>query len=225
VYSGPVPKSPGDYRALERALDARGATLLNSAAASEQVTRIEHWHTLLADVSAKTVVLRDLSDLAAASALGFPLFIKGLVKSAKEQGLAACVVNDDNELCARAHAAWQRQQTLVAREFLRLRQSGRTLMNFPQAREYRVTVLDADALATSFYWSQSDPLGELSDRDREAVTALALAVAARLEARVIAVDVAELEDGGWCVIEVGDAQHTGLAHIPPHLYWTALRDL
>jgi hypothetical protein len=48
--------------------------------------------------------------------------------------------------------------------------------------------------------------------------------AGRLEARLLAVDVGQLEDGSWRVIEVGDAQHTALGHIAPHLYWATLRE-
>ena len=53
---------------------------------------------------------------------------------------------------------------------------------------------------------------------------LAARAAGTLEARLLAVDVGQLEDGSWRIVEVGDAQFTGLAHIPPHLYWTELKE-
>jgi hypothetical protein len=222
VYSGPVPQSFEHYRSLESTLAARGVVLLNSSAASEQATRIENWGSLLEDLSARTVILRSPADLGEAADLGFPLFIKGGVKSAKEQGLAACLAVDSTALRVRAHAAWGREQILVAREFLPLRQSGVTRMDFPLAREYRATFLDADALGFQYYWGGADPEGALTAFERESALTLAKTAASRLEARALVVDVAEREDGSWCVVEVGDAGHTGLAHVPPHRYWTTL---
>jgi hypothetical protein len=134
VYSGPIPQHPKHYASLERELIARAARLVNTASASEQATRIEHWHHRLGELTARTVILRGPSDLAAAAELGFPLFLKGLVKSAKEHGLEACIARDTEALAARARAAWAREQSLVAREYLPLRQTGVTAMGFPRAR-------------------------------------------------------------------------------------------
>jgi hypothetical protein len=151
VYSGPIPQRPEQYANLGRALANRGAMLVNSAAASEQATRIEHWHDRLGELTARTIILRGPNDLPAVAQLGFPVFIMGLVKSAKEHGLEACLANDADGLEARAAwargrvgawargrvgawargrvgawargrvGAWAREQTVVAREYLPLR--------------------------------------------------------------------------------------------------------
>jgi hypothetical protein len=223
VYSGPIPQRPEHYANLDRALAERGATLVNSAAASEQATRIEHWHDRLGELTARTIILRGPNDLRAAAQLGFPVFIKGLVKSAKEHGLAACLANDADELEARARAAWAREQTVVTREYLPLRYTGETVMEFPHGREYRFILLDREVLASAFYWDGTDPFASPVGRD-DPPPALAVSAAARLDARLLAVDVGQLDDGSWRVIEVGDAQHTALGHIPPHLYWMTLRE-
>jgi hypothetical protein len=223
IYCGPIPQHPEHYARLESALIARGAKLVNTAATSEQATRIEHWHARLGDLTARTVILRGPSDLRPAAALGFPLFVKGLVKSAKELGLEACLAHDPEALEARARAAWDREQTLVARELLRLRRTGETVMEFPHAREYRFILLDRDVLSSAFYWDGTDPFASSAGEDGPP-NALAVRAAGRLEARLLAVDVGQLEDGSWRVIEVGDAQHTALGHIAPHLYWATLRE-
>ena len=115
VYSGPIPQRPEHYASLERGLAQRGAKLVNSAAASEQATRIEHGHQRLGALTARTVILRGPDDLADFAELGFPVFVKSLVKSAKELGLEACLAHDAHALKARAHGAWAREQTVVAR--------------------------------------------------------------------------------------------------------------
>jgi hypothetical protein len=223
VYSGPIPQRPAHYANLERALNDRGASLVNTAAASEQATRIERWHDRLGELTARTVILRDESSLQAAAALGFPVFVKGLVKSAKELGLEACLARDLPALEARAHAAWKREQTVVAREFLPLRYTGDTVMQFPHGREYRFTLLDGDVLSSAFYWDGTDPFTS-SGGDDLPPRSLAINAAEHLDARLLVVDIGQLEDRSWRVIEVGDAQHTALGHIAPHLYWATLRD-
>jgi hypothetical protein len=221
VYSGPIPQRPEHYANLERALARRGAKLVNSAAASEQATRIEHWHRRLGALTARTVILRGPDDLADVAELGFPVFVKGLVKSAKELGLEACVAHDANALKARAHGAWAQEQTLVAREYLPLRYTGETMMEFPHGREYRFILLDQAVLASAFYWDGTDPFAGSED---DPPAALAINAAERLDARLLAVDIGQLIDGSWRVIEVGDAQHTALGHVAPHLYWITLRE-
>ena len=223
VYCGPIPQRPEHYSSLERALAKRHARLVNTAVSSEQTTSIEHWHERLGELTARTVILRSPADLTHAAAFGFPLFVKGLVKSAKELGLEACLVHDVTGLEARARSAWAREQTIVAREYLPLRYTGETLMQFPRAREYRFILLDRQVLASAFYWDGADPLASSASRDVPPAS-LAMRAAERLNARLLAVDIGQLEDGSWQVIEVGDAQHTALGHIAPHLYWTTLRE-
>jgi hypothetical protein len=220
VYCGPIPQRPEHYASLERALVGRGARLVNTAAASEQATRIELWHDRLGELTARTVVVRGPADLSAAAELGFPLFIKGLVKSAKELGLEACLARDADALDARARGAWRREQTVVAREYLPLRYAGETMMEFPHGREYRFVLLDRAVLASAFYWDGTDPFAGEDTPPQS----LALSAAECLDARLLAVDIGQLDDRSWRVIEVGDAQHTALGHIAPHLYWTTLRE-
>jgi hypothetical protein len=196
---------------------------VNSAAASEQATRIEHWHKRLGALTARTFVLRGPDDLAEVAQLGFPVFVKGLVKSAKELGLEACLARDAHALKARAHGAWARDQTLVAREYLPLRYTGETMMEFPHGREYRFILLDQAVLASAFYWNGQDPFASPGGED-DPPASLAMNAAERLDARLLAVDIGQLIDGSWRVIEIGDAQHTALGHIAPHLYWITLRE-
>ena len=96
-------------------------------------------------------------------------------------------------------------------------------MGFPQAREYRFMLLNREVLSCAFYWDGPDPFGPPTAHDNPPAT-LAVSAAERLDARLLAVDIGQLADGSWRVVEVGDAQHTALGHIAPHLYWTRLRE-
>jgi hypothetical protein len=80
-------------------------------------------------------------------------------KSAKELGLDACLAHDADALRARAHGAWARDQTVVAREYLTLRYTGETMMEFPHGREHRFILLDRAAPASAFYWDETAHCG------------------------------------------------------------------
>jgi hypothetical protein len=112
---------------------------------------------------------------------------------------------------------------VVAREYLPLRYTGETMMEFPHGREYRFILLDQAVLASAFYWDGTDPFAS-PDGEDDPPAGLAMTAAERLDARLLAVDIGQLTDGSWRVIEVGDAQHTALGHIAPHLYWITLRE-
>jgi hypothetical protein len=199
VYCGPIPQRPEHYSDLEVTLGKRGARLVNTAVASEQATRIEHWHERLGELTARTVILRGPADLPAAAALGFPVFVKGLVKSAKELGLDACLAHDHDRLEDRARAAWRHGQTVVAREYLPLRYTGETVMEFPHGREYRFILLDREVLGSAFYWDGIDPFASRMGGD-DPPASLAVSAADRLDARLLAVDIGQLQDGSWRVI-------------------------
>ena len=112
---------------------------------------------------------------------------------------------------------------MAARAYLPLRYTGETVMEFPHGREYRFILVDGAVLASAFYWDETDPFASpVGDDDPPA--ALAVSAAERVDARLLVVDIGQLDDLSWRVIEVGDAQHTALGHIAPHLYWTTLRE-
>jgi hypothetical protein len=63
AYCGPIPQRSEHYFRLERALAQRGARLVNTATASEQATRMEHWYKRLGELTARTVVVRGRTSL------------------------------------------------------------------------------------------------------------------------------------------------------------------
>jgi hypothetical protein len=78
------------------------------------------------------------------------------------------------------------------REYLPLRHTGETLMEFPRSREYRFVLLDRQVLASAFYWEGIDPFASSGPGDPPA--SLAVHAAERLDARLLAVDIGQLED-------------------------------
>lgn len=80
-------------------------------------------------------------------------------------------------------------------------------------------------MAKGFYWSASHP--ELKQRASWAKLAeeLVFAAAKRVSEYVnfFVLDVAETQDGSWIVIEINDAQMSGLCGCDPHELYSNLR--
>jgi hypothetical protein len=218
---------PGFYPELHAAAAAKGVRLLNAPDESQRAMEFDRFYPLIAELTAPSRVVAAEADLEPAAALGFPLFIKGAVKSAKEHGLAACTVTDRDGLRRAFHAARRRDRTargkLIARVMLPLRYSGEQVNGFPVAREYRMLLYAGRPLGCGYYWDGADPFGALTAAEGAEVLDLALEAARRVGCPLVAVDVGQLDDGSWRVIEVGDPQYSGIAHVSHHQFLTELR--
>lgn len=227
VICGYVPAA-GDYEQLASAAAGFGVTLVNTPAASEQITDFAAWYPLLEDVTPRSMILRDEADVRmVGDRLGWPVFVKGAVKSTKEAGWESCVAGDEMTLLCRLQDIARRPVTmrgaLIARQIAPLRRMGALRSGFPVSREYRLYLLDGHVIACVPYWDLVDPFGELTAGDHVAVAKLASACASRLDARLLCVDVAQTDRGEWIVVEVGDPQYTTLAHVARVAYYARLR--
>ncbi len=77
-------------------------------------------------------------------------------------------------------------------------------------------------LGYGYYWEGDDPLKTLSPQEERFVLELSVMAARRIGTPFIAVDVGQLEDGNWIVIETGDAQFSGVSQTPLLPLWNAI---
>lgn len=183
---------------------------------------IRHWSPRLAGLTPETVIL-DAPDVADARAalkqVGRPAFIKGMVKSRKASGLAACLAHTADEIVTAAGGG-----VIAVRRLLTLKAEADHSIGMPQAREYRAVVLDGAILTLRYYWDGPDPVGDLTPDETKVVTQLVTEAAARLPGALQAIDVGQDVHDRWWVIEVGDPQFSGFAHSPHGLIWRALHE-
>jgi hypothetical protein len=78
-------------------------------------------------------------------------------------------------------------------------------------------------LGYGYYGEGDDPLKPLAPEEQSAILALAREVARRVGVPYLTVDIGQLEDGQWIVIEVGDAQFSGVSQIPPLSLWNEIQ--
>ena len=212
--------SPDRYQVIHDQARALNITLLNDPAQHRQAEEFDRNVAALEGLTARTEVVDQEADVEGAlERLPLPVFVRGAVASAKELGWKACVADtlaEAQDLVAKLLALkdYSRGRALL-REVLPLRRLEKLHEGFPLSREYRLFVLDADVLAMGPYWVSQDPFGALTERDEREIRTLAHEAARRTRVPWLAVDVGQLENGDWRIIETADPACTELAAVSP----------
>lgn len=229
---------PDRHAALEAALAARGRTLLTSTEAYLFAHHVPRWYPAFGrELTAETAWMPgtafDLAEVAAFARASFgdkPVLVKDWVKSRKHEWEEACFIPSAASAAdvSRVVARFLELQGdlleggLVFREILPFRKVGHhTKSGMPLVREFRCFFAAGLRVLTAPYWSARE--GDADDGDPPPDAWLEDA-AKRCRSTFFALDVAELEGGGWRVVEVNDG---GTAGIPDgcdvRAFYAALR--
>ncbi|MBC8139682.1 MAG: ATP-grasp domain-containing protein [Fibrella sp.] len=230
-WIGYIPE-PGRYEAIYNAARSKNIVLANTRVQHLNAQEFDRTYPKLAELTARSVVVSSADFLTVTDAVesvgGFPVFVKGAVQSRKSKGWKACVAESLDELHALIVALLdlsnRSRGRVILRELLPLRIAGYTPNGFPMGREFRVFVYNGVVVGTGYYWeTASNEQDKLTSGEKEALHALATEAARRVGTPYIAVDIGQLTDSTWRVIETGDAQFSGLSQIPKIALWNALR--
>jgi len=229
IWVGYIP-APDRYTAIYNAALTRNIRLVNTPGEYQTAMEFDRFYPLLNGLTPESRIVTAADQIATAvSELGFPLFVKGTVKSNKEQRWRACVAENMPELSAITDSLFLREQRsrgrVILRTLARLRTIASDYQAFPLGREYRVFVYQNRVLAYGFYWDEYTDSIKLSSSEEQAICMLAIEAARRIGTPLIAVDIGQLESGDWIVIEVGDGQFSGLSQVPILELWSQLKDL
>lgn len=220
------------YEAIYHAARAKNIVLANTLEQHLDAQEFDRTYPKLAELTARSVMLSsaDLPTLTedVESVGGFPVFVKGAVESRKSKGWKACVAESPEELRALILALLdlsnRSRGRVIVRELLPLRIAGVAPNGFPMGREFRAFVYNGEGVGIGYYWeTASDGQEKLIAGEEQAVLALAREAVRRVGTPYIAVDIGQLTNGTWRVIETGDAQFSGLSQIPKIALWNALR--
>lgn len=119
-------------------------------------------------------------------------------------------------------------QGLVVREFVPLKQLGEGLNGLPVSNEWRTfwywTPDTLTCLGAGYYWLASHPETAVDAKLTLAGCRVAYEAARRVGPNVpfFVIDVAETANGEWIVIEVNDAQMSGLCGVPAETFYRRL---
>lgn len=229
IWIGYIPQ-PDHYAAVYQAALDKNIYLINTPEQHLTAQEFDQAYPKLVGLTPRSFVLTDVAQCQEAVAtIGLPLFVKGTVQSRKAQGWKACVAYTSQELQQLTQQLLSLEARsrgrVIVRQLIKLRHSRTSAQKFPLGREYRVFTYRQTILGWGYYWEGEDLLKALTADEKKIVLQLALTAAARLEIPYLAVDIGQQEDGQWIVIEVGDAQFSGVSQIPTLQLWHAIREL
>lgn len=218
------------YTEVYDAAAAKGVRLVNSPREFQTAMEFDRFYPLLGDLTPESRILSGLDDLSdVESRLGYPVFVKGAIKSNKDQGWARCVAHDRAELTAIAESLLARDRRslgkIIVRRLFRFRTIATDQQDFPIGREYRAFVYRNAVIVYGFYWDEYRDAAALTPAEDVTIRSLAVQAAERVGTPFVAVDLGQLENGEWIVIEVSDGQFTGLSHVTPLELWSRLSEI
>lgn len=229
IWAGYIP-AVERYDAIYQAAAAKGVRLVNTPLQYRTAMEFDQFYPLLGDLTPDSAVAATLEEVAAvADVAEFPVFVKGAIKSNKDQGWAACVAHDRAQLAEIGRSLLARERRsrgkVIVRRLVSFRVVATDQQSFPIGREYRAFVHRDDVLAYGFYWDEHRDSIALTRADEAAIMALSIEAARRIGTPFIAVDIGQLEDGSWIVIEVSDGQFAGLSHVTTLELWSKLANI
>jgi hypothetical protein len=201
--------------------------LINSPDQHRTAQEFDLAYPLLQGLTPESLVLTSPDEsINAGELLGFPLFVRGAVRSRKAAGWKACVATTPEELNQLVRQLfdleYRSRGRVIVRKLVRLRYSRYSEEGLPLGREYRVFVFVGEVVALGYYWEGRDPLERLSPDEERQVLNLAAEAAGRLRVPFVAIDVGQLESGEWIVVEANDGQFAGTGNIPLLPLWNAV---
>jgi ATP-grasp domain, R2K clade family 3 len=226
IWAGFIP-SQSKYEAVYQAAADKNVFLVNDPIQHQTALEFDRYYPLLGDLTPQSMTITHADECAeAGSKLGFPVFVRGAVKSNKTLGWDACVAANPDELIyiveqilSIPHRA---RGKAIIRQLVKLRYRSIMPGDFPRSREYRVFVYQQQIFAFGYYWDEFDDEFELTAVDRSNLIKLAIAAATKVNVPYVIIDIGQLESGDWIVIEVGDAQFAGMSHVSIMELWSQL---
>ena len=223
VWNGYIP-SAEHYSLVYRLALNKGLRLLNSPEEHIRAQEFDSAYQRLGDLTPQSIMVTSPEECAAAvNVLGLPLFVKGVVQSRKARGWKACVADNlpDVEALVTAYLQLEGRTRgrVVLRKLVQIRHVSTTGQGFPIGREFRVFLYNNQVFGHGYYWDGEDPLMKLDAAEEAVVLNLAIEAARRIQTPFVAVDIGQLVDESWIVIECGDAQFSSVSRIPLLPLW------
>lgn len=228
IYRGWMMK-PEMYRLFYEQCKKRDIILINDPVRYETCHLLPGWYDKVYPNTAKSVWTegRDI-DKAEDMLSGFDtdVIVKDYVKSRKHEWYEACYIPKDRtggENVIRTFAERQGDNLvggIVLREFLKLKQAGyHKQSGMPISEEYRVVIALGKIVSVTAYWEDQ------SADELERIGEFALGSTQKVRSNFYTVDVAVLENGDLVVMELGDAQVSGLQEETAENYYKKLSAL
>ncbi|WP_448598850.1 hypothetical protein [Thermoleptolyngbya sp.] len=228
------PVSSARYAEFFDAAQTKNLHLPNTPAQHQLAQEFHRAYPRLENLTPASVVVGQLEEIAGAIAqLGLPLVFQRSGSAAVlqdwQQALALALRSSIAKTPEQARQiavdllSQEPHQPVLARQWVDLRHHHTTPAGFPLGREFRVVLHDREILTYGYAWPGDDPGRWLSIEEEEALFAVALAVAERLDVPLLGVDIAQTQRGEWIALKTVDPQFVGSPQIPLVHFWQQLR--
>ena len=204
------------YRELERDLENQGSRLINSHSQHLWIANFDYYDTFREHTFETWFDLRDIPDC--------PLVVKGRTNSRKARWNTQMFAKDRRQAIEIATELMmdpllQGQGIIVRRyEELELLETG--LNGQPFVNEHRLFYYGCERLVHGFYWMQSEATAEIDQEGLDFADQLAFEAAKH--ANFFVLDVAKNAEGKWRLVEINDAQMSGLSRCDAYELYTKL---
>ena len=217
------------YHELEKDVVNVGAKLINSYQEHQFVADIRNWYPILSSLTPRTwFSLEEVLD----DEYEGPYVLKGFTNSRKHLWLTHMFAwNKDQLRKVYFHLMDDSligEQGVCIRKYEKLKDYGKSLNGMPISKEFRLFILDDFVVSKGFYWSSHPEVIKLynpnaNDIPQSFIDEVVSLVGNNIKFYVV--DVAQREDGSWIVIELNDAQMSGLSCIDPQQFYETLSAL
>jgi hypothetical protein len=221
IWVGYVPKDYS-YRSIQKILLRKNIFLINSILDHQEVMDFNLWYSKIEDLTLQSkVVSNEEKALSVAESLGYPVIVRSGVQAMKGKGIGTYVANNKEEL-SNIVSQYYKEHILNKLLIIRKHEEIVCLEEFGIRKEFRVFYMRGECLGITPYWkNQTYPYTE---KDLNQINKLTEEVISRFSTPFMALDVAQLVNGNWIVVEVGDAQFSGICHMDPVAYWENVVD-
>jgi hypothetical protein len=216
------------YREQERDIQLAGAHLINSYQQHQYVADLRQWYPDLEGLTPKTWF--DSQSMMEDPYQG-PYVVKGMTNSRKDlwhTHMFAPTKADAIQVAIRLQQdTLIGQQPIVFRQYLPLKEYDRSILNAPIAYEWRFFFAYQELLCGAWYWSsyinETKPVplpcrvpGKFLEQVIERIGG---------KVNFVVVDVAELADGSFTVVELNDGQMSGPSENDLDILYRRLREV
>lgn len=213
-----------DYAGIAAEMNKLGMKLLIPETEHLRCSTIEKWYPSLKAKTPLTKIydtLPELSDLL--EDFSFPVFIKGNRQTNRHKK-SHCII-EDAEAYEALRKEWKNDvilswQKAAVREFVPLQTVDST--SFPDmvpiSYEFRFFYFEGKCMGYGPYWNFGRSYS-MNAEDFAEAAALADWAAERMAVTFLAIDLAKTAAGEWIIIEVNDAQESGMNGVDPMILW------
>ena len=222
------------YKELENDLGFKDARLINSYREHRYIADLKNWALDVDDDDPKLTVytprtwlsLQDVPE-------GIPLVLKGETNSRKDRWSTHMFASNKKEaievfLRLKSDRFFENQEIYI-REFVKLKTYFTDPINGqPITKEFRFFCFRKNVLTGGFYWSNHldnfpDGAPSVSEVPKEFLNKLTNIIGNN--ATFYVMDVAQLENGDWVLVELNDGQMSGLSEVDPDELYRNLSSL